>query len=154
MTEAFVKRTTLNGLNSHDPGNNNLTYLWQQTSGPAVTLNNYQTANPNFIAPSGSHTLIFQLITSNDSDTSLPDTVTLTVIKTPSDEDENSNTDNSPNNGNNSSNGNDSNNGDTPNGNNNSNEDDSENDNGSSNEGNEQADELANRGVTLVMSGS
>lgn len=42
---------TLNGSASSDPDGDSLTYAWEQTSGPEVTLNDANTAFPNFIAP-------------------------------------------------------------------------------------------------------
>jgi len=55
---------TLNGLNSTDPNNTALSYLWQQIDGPAVTLSNPASAQPQFAAPqvvSGAVSMRFKL---------------------------------------------------------------------------------------------
>ncbi|MEN6475196.1 MAG: PKD domain-containing protein [Syntrophaceae bacterium] len=70
---------TLDGQGSTDPDNNTLTYAWTKLSGPTVTLNNAQTANPNFTA-NATGTYIFQLIVNDGTVDSTPDTVTITVV--------------------------------------------------------------------------
>ncbi len=55
---------TLNGLNSTDPNRAALSYLWQQIDGPAVTLSNPVSAQPDFAAPqvvSGAVSMKFKL---------------------------------------------------------------------------------------------
>ena len=55
---------TLNGLNSTDPNNGTLSYLWQQIDGPAVTLSNPTSPQPGFTAPqvgSGAVSMRFKL---------------------------------------------------------------------------------------------
>ncbi|MBX3354485.1 MAG: hypothetical protein KF724_02170 [Phycisphaeraceae bacterium] len=52
---------TLNGLASSDVDNDVLTYLWNQTGGPAVTLSNNTLAQPTFTSPPGPATLTFEL---------------------------------------------------------------------------------------------
>ncbi len=55
---------TLNGSNSTDPNNTALSYLWQQIDGPAVTLSNPASAQPEFAAPqvvSGTVSMKFKL---------------------------------------------------------------------------------------------
>jgi hypothetical protein len=42
---------TLDGSTSYDPNDDPLTYLWQQTSGPEVTLSDATAPNPSFTAP-------------------------------------------------------------------------------------------------------
>lgn len=79
---------TLNGSSSYAPEGATLTFLWQQTSGESITLSSTSIESPNFIAPNSSQTLSFQLITSDGTNSSLKDTVTITVI-----EDENNSTD-------------------------------------------------------------
>ena len=53
---------TLNGSASNDPENDALTYLWQQTSGPSVEIDNNTIASPSFTAPENGATLNFSLI--------------------------------------------------------------------------------------------
>lgn len=74
----------LDGSNSSDPGGSNLSYFWNQISGPDVILNNPYSVNPTFIAPKTTEQtdLAFQLIVSNDKGIdSEPDEVK--VIVTP-----------------------------------------------------------------------
>ena len=55
---------TLNGSNSTDPNKSALTYLWQRIDGPAVTLFNPASAQPDFAAPqvvSGAVSMKFRL---------------------------------------------------------------------------------------------
>jgi hypothetical protein len=55
---------TLNGSNSTDPNKAALSYLWQQIDGPAVTLSNPESAQPDFEAPqvvSGAVSMKFKL---------------------------------------------------------------------------------------------
>jgi hypothetical protein len=55
---------TLSGLNSTDPNRAALSYLWQQIDGPAVTLSNPASAQPDFAAPqvvSGAVSMRFKL---------------------------------------------------------------------------------------------
>ena len=65
-----VGLVTLDGMGT-DPDGDSVSLRWQQVSGPAVMLNDANTANPSFSAPpvseaQGSVTLTFQLI-ANDS---------------------------------------------------------------------------------------
>ncbi len=70
---------TLNGGNSNDPENDTLTYAWTQTMGPAVTLNNANSASASFTAPTvTSDTLLRFELTVTDSG-GLSDTATTTV---------------------------------------------------------------------------
>ncbi|MGE0389591.1 MAG: S8 family serine peptidase, partial [Candidatus Nitrosocosmicus sp.] len=79
--------TQLDGSNSDDPNASGddvgpaLNYDWTQTAGPEVTLNNPNTANPDFISPQVQEEtpLTFQLIVSTDSARSDPDSVTVSV---------------------------------------------------------------------------
>ncbi len=73
----------LNGLGSKDPEGAPLTYQWRQITGPAVTLANSTTANPSFIAPSGSSTnltLVFELRVNDGFLNTLPDHVSVRVL--------------------------------------------------------------------------
>ncbi|MGE0389592.1 MAG: REJ domain-containing protein, partial [Candidatus Nitrosocosmicus sp.] len=79
--------TQLDGSNSNDPNASGddvsppLNYDWTQTAGPEVTLNNPNTANPDFVSPQVQEEtpLTFQLIVSTDSARSDPDSVTVSV---------------------------------------------------------------------------
>jgi YVTN family beta-propeller protein len=72
----------LDGSNSSDLNNSPLTYFWNQTSGPEVTLSDLTSPNPTFTAPQVNEQtdLTFKLTVSNeDGTTSEPDEVKITV---------------------------------------------------------------------------
>jgi subtilisin-like proprotein convertase family protein len=69
---------TLDGTGSTDPDDDELSYSWVQTAGPAVTLTGANTAQPTFTAPTGPATLTFEL-TVGDGELTDTDTVTITV---------------------------------------------------------------------------
>ncbi len=72
----------LNGAGSTDPDADSLTYLWNQTSGLAVVLNNNNIANPVFTAPevgSAGSTLTFQLKVNDGNGGTSTDTVNIAV---------------------------------------------------------------------------
>jgi hypothetical protein len=52
---------TLDGSGSNDPDGHTLSYLWEQTGGPAVTLSSDTADKPTFTAPLGPVTLNFRL---------------------------------------------------------------------------------------------
>ncbi|HYX93032.1 MAG TPA: hypothetical protein VE782_15805, partial [Myxococcaceae bacterium] len=58
---SFAERLTLDGTQSADPEKGSLTYSWQQTAGPAVTLSDPSSATPTFDAPNEVATLVFSL---------------------------------------------------------------------------------------------
>jgi hypothetical protein len=62
---------TLSSAGSSDPEGATLTYLWQQLSGPSVTLSSSTAANPTFTAPNtaypGGASLVFRLTVSDGS---------------------------------------------------------------------------------------
>lgn len=60
-------------------GNQNLTYLWTQSSGPAVTINNAATLTPSFVAPVGPATIVLQLTVTDPYGASADDTVTVSI---------------------------------------------------------------------------
>ncbi|MFN3244080.1 MAG: PKD domain-containing protein [Planctomycetota bacterium] len=72
---------TLTGLGSTDPEGQSLTYTWTQVSGPTVTLDDANAAQPTFTAPEGiSNTSVgFELTVSDGTNVSSVDTVTVTV---------------------------------------------------------------------------
>ena len=74
----------LDGSASSDPNNDPLTYSWQQTSGPTVTLSSTTTVNPTFTAPAAPAVLVFQL-TVNDGASTATDSVTINVVMMPVD---------------------------------------------------------------------
>jgi M6 family metalloprotease-like protein len=76
---------TLDGSGSYDPdGNYPLSYSWSQTSGPTVTLNNPNSVNPTFTAPSQPSILTFALVVTDSlGGVSSPDYVKVTILNTP-----------------------------------------------------------------------
>ena len=74
---------TLNGSASSDPdGNIPLSYLWQQTGGPAVTLSSVSVAQPTFTAPATPAVLTFTLVVTDALGFAdlTPDSVVISVI--------------------------------------------------------------------------
>ncbi len=76
----FVNSTvTLDGTASSDPDGPIATYAWTQISGTAVTLAGATTSSPTFVPPTpGSYS--FQLVVSDGTVLSLPDTVQIGAI--------------------------------------------------------------------------
>src|SRR5450432_2324411 len=70
---------SLNGAGSSDPQGKPLTYLWQQTGGPTVTLQNAGTSSATFTAPASIVDLQFALTVSNGVQTSPPSSVVVHV---------------------------------------------------------------------------
>jgi hypothetical protein len=70
----------LNGTDSSDPNGDDLSYAWEQVSGPSVTLADNTSATPTFTAPSfeDNVTLVFEL-TVSDGDASDTDAVSVIV---------------------------------------------------------------------------
>jgi hypothetical protein len=90
LTRDENTRVTLDGSLSFDPDRaDTISYLWQQTSGPAVTLDDPSSATPSFQAPfvdAGGATLTFQLVV-RDNDpvnplSSAPNAVDVHVLNT------------------------------------------------------------------------
>jgi choice-of-anchor B domain-containing protein len=71
----------LRGLGS-DPEQRQISYLWQQTSGTAVTLSNANTANANFTAPQSAGLLVFSFTVTDDFGLSASDSLQVNVIST------------------------------------------------------------------------
>jgi choice-of-anchor B domain-containing protein len=63
-----------------DPEGRTVSYLWQQTSGAAVILNNATSANSNFTAPASAGSLVFSFTVTDDFGLSATDSVQITVI--------------------------------------------------------------------------
>ena len=66
-----------------DDENDVLTYLWQQTSGEAVTLNDTDKLSATFVAPSAAASLNFSLTATDTKGATGSDTVIVTVILPP-----------------------------------------------------------------------
>ena len=72
---------TLTATGSTDPESQGLTYIWVQTGGPTVALDDARAAQPRFVAPEGlaNTDIQFALTVSDGVNTSSVDTVTITV---------------------------------------------------------------------------
>lgn len=73
----------LDGTGSFDPNADLLTYSWSQTAGASVLLSDATAISPTFAAPTGllsDATLIFELIVTDGTYTSVADAVTITVL--------------------------------------------------------------------------
>ena len=75
------QQVILDGSQSLDPGNDPITYLWQQTGGPEVILSDNTSTNPTFQAPMvESQTLLtFSLVVNDGTYDSTPDFVNIVV---------------------------------------------------------------------------
>jgi hypothetical protein len=69
---------TLDGSTSYDPDGTPVSYIWAQTSGPAVSLSSPNTARPSFV-PTRTGVYVFKLRVYDGIDTSSPASVTVTV---------------------------------------------------------------------------
>nr|WP_298930238.1 PKD domain-containing protein [uncultured Erythrobacter sp.] len=73
---------TLDGSGSTDPEGEALFYIWTQTSGPSVTINNASSAQASFVAPAATgsvQTLEFQLVVVDPLDASDAETFAVTI---------------------------------------------------------------------------
>ena len=73
---------TLDGSQSHDPDGYIVSYAWEQTAGPTVTLRNPATVKPSFEAPTSGVPvdLVFQLTAIDNSGANSNSTVTIKVM--------------------------------------------------------------------------
>lgn len=78
-TGATVTVTATVADNENDP----LTYLWQQTAGTSVTLNNADTLSANFVAPAAAGTIELSFTATDSKGLSSTSTVTLTIVAAP-----------------------------------------------------------------------
>ena len=80
IVDTNTNPTTLDGTGSTDADGNQLVYWWRQTAGEAVVLTDPTTAHPTFKAPSTAGVnLTFELVVSDGSASSAPDTVVVTT---------------------------------------------------------------------------
>jgi hypothetical protein len=78
---------TLNGTNSAAADNATLSYNWEQTGGPSVTMSSISAISPSFTSPhidvnSNDIILTFSLFVSNGTNNSAKDSVSITVNNT------------------------------------------------------------------------
>lgn len=71
----------LDGSDSSDPDDDELTYEWTQVDGPTVDLDDNTLVNPAFTAPVGStsSTIVFELVVSDDDSASEADRVVIEI---------------------------------------------------------------------------
>jgi hypothetical protein len=78
-TVTGLSQVILQGSLSSDPEGDNLSYEWQQISGPTITLHNAQAANPSFDAPNLDANLTFSLVVSDGEFSSSADHIEVTI---------------------------------------------------------------------------
>ena len=72
--------TMLNGTASYDPNGHAISYAWNQTSGPVISLSGHDTASPTFEAPAvTNHTVLTFQLTISDGRLISNDTVDITI---------------------------------------------------------------------------
>ncbi len=69
---------TLDGSRSSDPDGDAVSFIWSQLQGPRVSLSSSNSAAPSFV-PAEAGVYVFELKVYDGTDTSSPDTVTVTV---------------------------------------------------------------------------
>jgi lysophospholipase L1-like esterase len=72
---------TLDGSQSSDSDGTIVSYTWSQIDGPAVNLNNTNTATPSFTAPAATDLLTFELTVTDNEEGTASDKVTVSVAK-------------------------------------------------------------------------
>ena len=75
-----TRQTTQLQGRASDPEGRQLSYSWQQISGPNVELNSAESANASFVAPASAAELIFSLSVSDDFGLTTSATVRISVI--------------------------------------------------------------------------
>ncbi|MFA5772701.1 MAG: PKD domain-containing protein [Thermoplasmata archaeon] len=80
QTVEVNKPATLDGSGSNDPDGNAITYKWEQTDGPSVTLSSKTVATPTF-TPTDEGTYKFSLVVNDGKANSAVSVVTITVTK-------------------------------------------------------------------------
>lgn len=74
---------TLDGRNSQDPDGDALTYRWRQETGPSITLNQANTAQPTFTPPQNAGEINLRLTVVDPGDLSHSDTTTVIITDKP-----------------------------------------------------------------------
>ena len=78
-TGATVNITATAADNENDP----MTYLWQQTAGTSITLNNATSLTANFVAPTVEGDVVLSFTATDSKGLSSEESITLTVIAVP-----------------------------------------------------------------------
>lgn len=78
-TVTHAALVNLDGGGSSDANGPIVSYSWTQLSGPAVVLNNPNTATPNFNTVGAADTYVFQLVVTNNNGKTGSDTITVTT---------------------------------------------------------------------------
>ena len=78
QTANIGEKVTLDGRASFDPDGDTISYIWSQVSGTRVSISGSNTAAPSF-TPTEKGTYVFGLRVYDGTDTSSPDTVTVSV---------------------------------------------------------------------------
>jgi len=76
---AYVGQTV--ELNGTGFGDGELSYRWERMSGPPVELSDPSSANPQFV-PEIAGTYAFELVVTDDGEPSLPDEVSVAIVRT------------------------------------------------------------------------